>query len=444
MWTSDLDEGLPKPAAIVRALQTAIETGQLVANERLPPQRELAYAFGVNLSTVSRAMAEATKRGLIAGEVGRGTYVLPESPAAQLFQDAMARRDTIDLSTISPPDIDAGLLLNALRPSPCTDARNALGYPSPDLLDQARTAVRKWLDWRGLWIADGAIVLTAGAHAALQSLLPMLIQPGETVLTEEFTFPGIKTLSALTGIRLQGVPCDAQGLLPEALDHAVRSTKARVLVAVPNMQNPTAAVMGAQRRAEIAEVISRLGLTLVEDDIYGSYVGMPPLMSQLHGDHICISSLSKSVAPALRFGFLTGHHDAVKALADDMAVTSWFASPITLAAGIQLITSGAAMSEAARQRMDVQRRWQQVLEVFPDGRRAPATHLWLEVDHTGDFCAAALAHKVSVIPSEYFAVGRASGSNIRCSVTGAKDHDSLAEGLVILRKLGARIPAERP
>ena len=281
MWTPDLDEGLPKPAAIVRALQLAIETGQLAANERLPPQRELAYALGVNLSTVSRAMAEAAKRGLVAGEVGRGTYILPESPAAQLFQDAIARRDTIDLSTISPPDIDAGLLLNALRPSHTIDARNSLGYPSPDLLDQARTAVRKWLDWRGLRIADGSTVLTAGAHAALQSLLPMLIQPGETVLTEEFTFPGIKTLTALTGIRLQGVPCDAQGLLPEALDHAVRATKARVLVAVPNMQNPTAAVMGPQRRAEISEVISRLGLTLVEDDIYGSYVGMPPLMAQL-------------------------------------------------------------------------------------------------------------------------------------------------------------------
>lgn len=444
MWTPILDESLRKPAAILRALELAIETGQLSPNERLPPQRKLAYALGVNVSTVSRAIAEATKRGLIAGEVGRGTYVLPESAAVQLFQNSMARRDTIDLSSLSPPDINSNLLLKALHLSPGTDARRALDYPSLDLLDRGREAVRTWFHWRGLHIGDSPIVLTAGAHAALQSLLPMLIRPGETVLTEEFTFPGIKTLTALMGIRLHGVRCDAQGLLPDALAHAVRSTKARVLVAVPNMQNPTAAVMGAKRRAEIAEVISRFGLTLVEDDIYGSYVGLPPLMNQLDGDHICISSLSKSVAPALRFGFLTGRHSVMKALANEVAVTSWLASSITLSVGIELITSGAAMSEATRQRMEVQRRWQQVLTVFPEGQRAPATHLWLEVDHTGDFCAAAQAHKVSVIPSEYFAVGRASGSNIRCSVTAARDYGQLAEGLDILRKLGARSPTEGP
>ena len=83
MWTPKLDPRLPKALAIKRALRRAIECGELRANDRLPPQRRLAFALGVNLSTVTRAIGEATREGLVSGETGRGTFIMPATDAAR-------------------------------------------------------------------------------------------------------------------------------------------------------------------------------------------------------------------------------------------------------------------------------------------------------------------------------------------------------------------------
>lgn len=435
MWIPGLEAGYPKPVAILRALQKSIETGELRVNDQLPPQRELAYALGVNLSTVARAMAEATKQGLIAGEVGRGTYVLPVSRASQLFEKPFAPPQLLDMSSIVPPEVDTDMLLDVLARGR-TDA--LFGYPAPELLARARKAVLEWLDWRGLSLPQADVILTAGAHAGLQSLLSVLSQSGTTVLTEEYTFPGIKALASFSGVRLKGVPCDDQGLLPEPLEQVCRSTGARVLVAMPNLQNPTGAIMGPDRREAIVDVIRRTGLTLVEDDVYGSYVDLPPLMSQLEGEHIYLSSLSKSVAPALRFGFAVGRHPAIRVLAREVAVTSWFASPITLGTATDLIMSGKAAAAAEHQREIIAQRWKTVRQIFPEARATPSTHLWLRVEDSTDFCEAARIRQVSTISSHFFAVNREECSFVRCSITSTQPFD-LEQGLYILRDLGARV-----
>ena len=103
-WCPDLT-GYTGPLyrAIVDAMQTDIRSGALPAGARLPTQRDLAWALQVNLSTVTEAFKEATRLRLIAGEVGRGTYVLPVNTATQLYAiDRPHAENAIDLSTIKP------------------------------------------------------------------------------------------------------------------------------------------------------------------------------------------------------------------------------------------------------------------------------------------------------------------------------------------------------
>ncbi|MFS4438155.1 PLP-dependent aminotransferase family protein [Paracoccaceae bacterium GXU_MW_L88] len=436
MWTPKLESGVSKPTAIVRALRRAIESGELRANDRLPPQRELAYALGVNLSTITRAINEATKEGLVSGEVGRGTFIMPASEPARLFAETIGRSDMIDLSTIVPPLIIGEKIAKEMH-RVIDEEEDLFRYPSPQHLQRAREAVRDWLRWRGMERPDFNIALTVGAQAALHAVIGSVMRSGQTLLTEEFTFPGIKTVAQLTGVRLHGVGCDHEGLLPDALEQACRMTGAKVLVAVPNMQNPTGTVMRKARRAEIAKVIAKHGITLIEDDVYGSYAEEPPLATEVTGEHIIISSLSKCVSPALRFGFVAGNHPIVKNLEADPATTSWFASAVPLLVATRFLLSQEAMRMAEMQSREVQERWRLVQRFFPSAPDMPATHLWLSVDNANDYTKRAQDRGVGVVTSSHFSTSRRREDFVRCSITSEADSQRLSQGLAILKSLGA-------
>jgi len=126
------------------------------------------------------------------------------------------------------------------------------------------------------------------------------------VIVEAATFNGVKLVAAQMGLRITPAAMDAEGVTPDALDRAAAQSGARVAYLQP-FQNPTARVMGLQRRRDIVEIARRRGVVLIEDDLYGPHVaelGLPPL-AELAPDQVAyVSGLSKSTAPGLRAGFL--------------------------------------------------------------------------------------------------------------------------------------------
>ncbi len=442
MWVPRLEEGISKTVAIVRALRMAIETGELPANTRLPAQRELAYKLGVNLSTVTRAFEQATQEGLISGEIGRGTFVMPQSRAASLFAETIAMAARIDMARITPPKIDDAIITETLRTLLAERAEEAFAYPSLLQLHRGCDAVREWMRWRGLTRDPAHVAITAGAQAGLQAVLTMLLRAGQTVLVEEHTFPGLRTTADLIGIKPVGIACDAQGLIPEELEQAHKRTGATILFATPNLQNPTGSIMGAARRRAIAAMIARLGLLLIEDDVYGSYTGLRPLVSECEGPHILISSLSKAFSPGLRFGFVMGDHPAVARLAKEVSMSSWFAAPIMIETATKLIANGAAMNNAAQQKRIVEERWPVVKRIFPDAPDTPRTHLWLATPRGSNFAGLAAKQGVDIAPAGAFSVARRGGDFVRCSMTSVRDDAELAQGLAAIRDLGAHIPVD--
>src|SRR3990167_6327883 len=210
----DRDEG-PIYLAILKALTAAIADGELQAGEQLPPQRAVAAQLGVDFTTVTRAYAAARARGLVEGAVGRGTFVRGRA--------AEDEAGLVDLSMNLPPpplDLSLGRMLKETSRAVLdrTDPAALMAYhPGAGSLAQ-RTAGAAWLAPTVGEVAPDHILVSPGAQTALAALFTTLMRPGDALLVEPLTYPGVLALAAHLGLRLVPCPVDGEGVLPEALE----------------------------------------------------------------------------------------------------------------------------------------------------------------------------------------------------------------------------------
>jgi DNA-binding transcriptional MocR family regulator len=443
MWAPNLAGRNPvKYLAIVEALAESVEAGHLQPGTQLPTHRELAWRLRVNVSTVTQAYREAARRHLVSGEIGRGTYVLADSREAALFGlKELDRAEVIDLSTNVPAvDLANGDLDTALQEMIAKGSLAAAqGYHSPQLIRRSQIAAAAWLAWRGFELRPRDVVTCAGAQQALMTALLALCRPGDSVLVEELTFPGMKAVGKQLGLRPQGISIDTEGALPAGLDKTARASGARVVVLVPSLQNPTGAVMSGERRRAIAEIIRRRDLFLIEDDVYGGLTDLPPLASEIPERSIVVSSLSKTVAPGLRFGMIAGLTPVIQSLASEIHATSWQLSPLMCEIACQWQESGVAQRRVAWQRAEVERRYRMAEPILlsrPDrsARRHPSPHVWLPLSGNCDWHAACCRrHGVEMVPSSLFAVGRDAPTGLRASITAPASQRELSLALSRLK-----------
>src|SRR5206468_1294184 len=116
--------------------------------------------------------------------------------------------------------------------------------------------------------ADRVLVSSGNQHG-MTAVLAALLSPGDLVLTEALTYPGMKNLAGLLSLRLQGVALDEQGMRPDALAAACRARSPKAVYCVPTLQNPTTSIMSEERRRQIAAVAREHGVLIVEDDVHG-------------------------------------------------------------------------------------------------------------------------------------------------------------------------------
>jgi len=496
-WRPDpsVVQGRPRYRAIAEALATDIAEGRLVPGTRLPTHRDLAEALGVTVGTVTRAYAEAERRGLIAATVGRGTFVTPGSaplaspvpdrtadgtgaaggkagetgrgrggldfafapdsgaaPAALTDQDPGARAESLlDLSANYPV---ASLLGPALAPAlsalsdPVTLAAAGAYQAAPGAPDH-RAAGAAWLARVGLSVAAEDVVVTAGCQHGLAVSLGALLSPGAPLLVESLAWPGLVALARQQGYRLMPVAMDAEGLVPEALAEAAQRHGARVAYCMPTLHNPTATTMPRARREALLEVAAAQGLTLVEDDIYGFLrpEAPPPLAALDPQRAVYVTSLSKSVAPGLRIGYVTAPRRLIPAIAAAVRATSIMASPLTAELATRLIADGHAASAAEHQRAAARDRQRLVHAHLPARGLATAPesfHLWLNLPRGwsgGAFARAALAQGVGVTPGDAFTADGHDPGGVRLCLCAVADPARLERALKILGGLLAENPA---
>ena len=457
IWCPDLsDLGGPRYKALAEAIDAAIGQGELEPGRKLPPQRDLAYRLGVTVGTVSRAYALAEQRGLVKGEVGRGTYVTSNEGAEHFYNRlADGEEGLIKLTINSQPDERVQKLLAGSLQTLAAKGEpigGLLAYTPRGGLDRHRQAAAAWASRVGVDFLPERTMITGGAHQAIMTALAGLARPGDVVLSEHLAYSGIRRVAARLGIRLHGLALDAEGVCPDALEAACRTVDARVLVLNPTSHNPTTATMSEGRRRAIAAIAERYDLILVEDDVYGQLPeDRPPSFAALAPERtVYITTASKIVAPNLRFGVLAAPERLFDPLADAQSDLFLICPALMAALFTQWLEDGTADRLIERQRAEATARQKLAAECLEgvDYRAQPLSyHLWLPLPspwRSSTFTDALRRAGVAVDPAFLFAVGPEPEPHaVRASLSAARNRDRLRQALQIIRETLAAGPIVR-
>lgn len=448
IWLPDLSLSETKYLAIADAIAIAVADGRLQPGTPLPPQRELAYALGLALGTVTRAYAEAERRGLIEGQVGRGSFVrrrMSGTERERAYYRAAERPEVIDLGmnlpVPGPADARLGAALAALAREGHLAATFGRGVPAENPRHCAAGA--KWLQRLGFdALAEETLVTVGGQHALLVAFMATT-SPGDPVLVEPHSFPPVKQIARHLKLRLCPAPVDDEGLTPEGLDELCRKTNAKALYAMPTLQSPTTATMSTERRRRIADVARRRGLAIIEDDVYGHLPARrpPPLAAFAPERVLLVSGLSKSVAPWLRVGYLRVPEQFAGSARSAIAMSCWTPPALSAELASRWIEDGSADAMLAWQRREIRARQKIARKILGEhaGRSSlDGLHLWLRLPEgvgSEAFQTAAERRNVRVISSGMFAVGRDTVSAICLALGQPRTRELLRRGIEIIESL---------
>jgi DNA-binding transcriptional MocR family regulator len=446
-WAPELPTDRPLYQALAEAVARDINAGVLAPAERLPTQRALSQRLGIALTTVTRGYAEAERRGLISSHVGRGTFVCPPdgAPSGEGGHPGSGEEGghLADLrgNSLLPwpllPELREGLARIAARAA----VEEVLGYTPHGGLPRHRVAGARLAAAAGLSVPPERVLVTAGVQHAMTVVFSTLLAPGDTLLVEELTYAGIKSLAHLLRLRLRPVPMDREGLLPDALAAACAESGARALYCMPVNQNPTTAVMSPARCQAVAEVAVRAGIAVIEDDSYGFLLPRAPRLAILLSgvaDAYWLTGTSKGLLPALRIGFLSAPAAMTARLEGAISATAYFASPLLAEVVARWVEDGTAERVHLWKREEVGARQEiaaRALSGLAYRAHAASPHGWLELAEpwaTADAVAGAAARGVQLTPAAAFAVARDTPHAVRLCLGPVRSRATLAAALATL------------
>lgn len=449
--------------------------------EKLPSSRVLVERHRVSPVTVSRALARLAAEGLVVTRPGSGVFRAGtgEAPPERgdtswqevaLSADASADQvprsvaaDGVTATLAVPPpgviELSGGYLSADLRPDRAlADALARAGRrpgawerPPVPGVEELRGWFAREIGGPGGSVTAADVLVTAGGQSALTTALRALAAPGAAVLVESPTYPGLLAAARASGLRPVPVPADADGVRPELLEGAFRASGARVFVCQPLFQNPTGAVLAAERRAAVLRAAAQTGAFVVEDD-FARYLGhedagpLPPTLRSADPDGrvVYLCSLTKVTSPSLRVGALAARGPALERLRAVQTVDSFFVSRPLQEATLELVGAPAwprhLRTVAARLRERREVLLTALARELPGlaGVQAPrgGYHLWVRLPDGADedaLAAAALRAGVSVAPGRPYFAAEPAARHLRLSFAPAAGTGEIAEGVRRLR-----------
>lgn len=348
----DRDSRTPIYLQIRNRLREMILDGTLGEGSRLPPERKMAAALGVNRSTVVNAYRELAADGLVEARVGQGTticrppnhvatqppnhltvhplvwneYFVPRSEGGRdpLLRDLtalLARSDTISFAAgIPAPEL-----------YPLDDFRQAMAHvlntagltllqpcPVEGYYPLRQTIARRMAD-RGATVRAENVLVVTGSQQGLDLIARAFLRAGDEVVMEAPSYLGALQIFSAARARLLSVPLDREGMRLDVLENLLIRYRPKLIYTLPTFQNPSGCTMTPRRRLRLLDLARRYRVPIVEDDPYGElyYTDQPPsplLALDQDGYVIYLSTFSKILFPGLRLGWVAAPRPVIERL----------------------------------------------------------------------------------------------------------------------------------
>lgn len=457
-WLPDLSAGTgPIYVRLADHIEAAISSGTLPAGTKLPPQRNLAFDLGVTIGTISRAYALVHERGLVSGEVGRGTYVndsqtpVPTEVARATpaafggTRDDTAAAGQLRFNTTAAPDVGQSAIIEH-------HISTILRENGPDIAGYARTFPAHWSTAGASWLAQNGwspnpdnVVPTLGAHAAVMSVIAAMTSPGDRIVFEQVTYSQISRSAVLAGRRIALVESDEQGIIPEDFERVCAQQHPKMIFLMSSGQNPTCATLPEDRRRAIAEIAHRHNIWIVEDNLYGAMNrDQIPLIAEIAPDlTFLVGGLSKSVAAGVRGGWVMCPANFASRIRIAHKMMTGGLPFLLAELCARLVISGDAEKIGLLTLAEINQREtiaRQALSGFEFNSLPDLPFLWLRLPEpwlSGTFRSAAMKEGVLIDDEDEFKAGRSEKvfHRVRVSFSAPTTQQDLIHGLGILRGL---------
>jgi len=461
-WLPDLKNGEgPLYMRLAGRIEDAIETGVLAAGSKLPPQRNLAFDLGVTVGTVSRAYSIVRERGLVSGEVGRGTYVseresgdirhsatkyLPAMPGSEKPSIPEA---AIPMTSTAAADVGQGRLVSETISTASVDT----GYAGIDYIRSVppswQQAGSAWLTHSG-WSPDPSLVVPVlGVHAGIMAAVSAVSAIGDRIAFEELCYPATPRAVAMTGRRIARLKSTPDGIDPEDFEHVCAQQHPKAVVLVATLNNPTLGTVSEANRQRIVEIARNYNVWIIEDNIYGGLKDdtPPPIASLAPERTFHLDGLSKSVSAGLRSGWVSCPQGYVTRIANAHRLLTGGAAFLLKETAARLVLSGEAEQIRSRVRQVIAKRARLATDTLSNAhphvevRSDPdCPFIWLTLPEPwlpGTFCKAAQEAGVIVEGADEYKIGAIDYPcpNVRISLTGPLTDKKFERGLSVLAEL---------
>ena len=303
--------GAASTKALVERIEGAVGSGALSPGAKLPSIRAWAAALDLSPTTISSAVAELGRRGVVVSEPRKGTRVVESSSDRSWLRAPVVPPGVVDLARWSP---DPELLptLGPILGRVATEFDLGQGYPLETVDAQLREIAHRRFAADGL--PDGPLTLCSGAMDGIERALAAMCHSGDAVALEDPTYPDVIEIARSLRLRPIPIPLDRSGPVPGALADAL-AAGAKAFVVTPFTQNPTGVCVTAERAGELAAVLRQApGAVLVEDD-YLNGLGEANLISREGVERwVLVRTVAKSLGPDLRLSLVTGDASSVAAI----------------------------------------------------------------------------------------------------------------------------------
>ncbi|MES2036571.1 MAG: PLP-dependent aminotransferase family protein [Pseudomonadota bacterium] len=436
---------LARYKSIVDDYAARIRSGKLRPGAQLPTLRKLMQEHGIALATASRVYTELETHGLVACEMGRGTFVRDTSlPRGLGLEQQTLQSGAVDLIFNYPclPGQDE-MLREGLRCIASSGDLDALLHAAPQGgRPHERQIIARHLRNRGLRLPSEQVLIVNGAQQALAVTVQALLAPGDILVMDALTFPGMKTLAQSARLDVEALPLAEGKLNLPALAALCKRRPVRAVYVMPTMHNPMGTVMTDAERKQLAQLAQRHQFLIIEDGAY-AFLAEPapkPVFCYAPEQTVYISGLSKSVASGLRIGMLAAPTALIPALETAIRVTSGNTPSLMITLACLWIEAGVVDELEIRKRKDARQRQRLAHTILQgcDIRSHPSSYYaWLSLGEgvRAEQITAELAKQgVMVSTADAFSAGTSAPQALRLAL-GSIPLDVLANALHKVQRL---------